>query len=254
MKNLLLSLNNVSMCYKHDDFTVQALDNINLELYRGEILGIIGESGSGKSTIAKLITCMEKATAGELFFAEKNITNLSQREQRNLYRDIQMVFQDAVGSFNSRRTIGESIAEAISNLCDDDHDCIAGHVLNLLLEVGLKAEYAQKYPHELSGGECQRAAIARALAVKPSVLICDEATSALDVSVQARIIKLLLQLRDKYNISIIFISHDLPLVSSITDRIIIMHNGKIVEAGKTSDIINNPQTLYTQTLLEAVLS
>lgn len=164
-----------------------------------------------------------------------------------------MVFQNAVGSFNPRMKIGKSIEEIIQLLGECSKACLNKKVEDLLVDVGLKGEYADKYPHEISGGECQRAAIARAMAVNPQILICDEATSALDVSAQARIVDLLVHLKEEHGLSMLFITHDLPLVSSLTDRLIIMSKGKIVESGNTKEIIENPKSEYTKKLLEAVL-
>ena len=163
-----------------------------------------------------------------------------------------MVFQDAVGSFNPRRKIGESISDTLCRLCGEKKHTAGKETALLLEDVGLPGDYAEKYPHELSGGECQRAAIARAMSVHPEILICDEATSALDVSAQAKIVELLMHLRRIHNVSILFITHDLPLVSNISDRILIMNEGELVEEGSTEEVIIRPKTVYTRRLLDAV--
>ena len=249
----LLRFENVSMHFDDAAGRTQAVDRISFSLAQRELLGIVGESGSGKSTVAKLLTGLHTPTGGNILLAGKNITRASGKERRTLYTRIQMVFQDAPGSFNPRRTIGAMIGETICRLCTPDERDTKQRVAQLLTEVGLPAAYAGRYPHEMSGGECQRAAIARAMAVHPEILVCDEATSALDVSVQAKIIALLLHLQQEHGMSLLFISHDLPLVSSIADRVLIMQNGRIVEQGTTSRVLREPSEEYTRNLLRAAL-
>ena len=249
----LLRFDNVSMHFDDAAGRVQAVDGISFSLARRELLGIVGESGSGKSTVAKLLTGLHLPTRGSILLDGKDITHTRGKERRALYTRIQMVFQDASGSFNPRRTIGAMIGETICRLCTPDERDTSRRVAELLAEVGLPAAYADRYPHEMSGGECQRAAIARAMAVHPEILICDEATSALDVSVQAKIIALLLHLQREHGMSLLFISHDLPLVSSIADRVLIMQNGRIVEQGETSRVLREPSEDYTRNLLRAAL-
>ena len=249
----LLRFDNVSMHFDDAAGRVQAIDGISFSLAQRELLGIVGESGSGKSTVAKLLTGLHTPTGGNIFLDGKDITHAVGKERRTLYTRIQMVFQDAVGSFNPRRTVGAMIGETICRLCTPDARATEKRVTELLAEVGLPSSYATRYPHEMSGGECQRAAIARAMAVHPEILVCDEATSALDVSVQAKIISLLLHLQREHGMSLLFISHDLPLVSSIADRVLIMQNGRIVEQGKTSRVLREPSEDYTRNLLQAAL-
>ena len=249
----LLRFDNVSMHFDDAAGRVQAIDSISFSLARRELLGIVGESGSGKSTVAKLLTGLHAPTGGRILLGGRDITHTSGRERRALYTRMQMVFQDAVGSFNPRRTIGAMIGETICRLCTPDERDTDKRVAQLLAEVGLPASYAARYPHEMSGGECQRAAIARAMAVHPDILICDEATSALDVSVQAKIVALLLHLQQEHAMSLLFISHDLPLVSSIADRVLIMQDGRIVEQGETSRVLREPSEDYTRNLLRAAL-
>ena len=249
----LLRFDNVSMHFDDAAGRVQAIDGISFSLAQRELLGIVGESGSGKSTVAKLLTGLHTPTGGNILLDGKDITHAGGKERRTLYTRIQMVFQDAVGSFNPRRTVGAMIGETICRLCTPDERDTKRRVAELLTEVGLPTSYATRYPHEMSGGECQRAAIARAMAVHPEILVCDEATSALDVSVQAKIIALLLHLQREHGMSLLFISHDLPLVSSIADRVLIMQNGRIVEQGETSRVLREPSEDYTRNLLQAAL-
>ena len=248
----ILVCENLTMTFDDGEYIVHALKNVSFSLGKNEVLGIIGESGSGKSTIAKLITGLYQPTGGNIFLGGRSIVRLKRQAQKEVYTKVQMVFQDAVGSFNPRRKIGESISDTLCRLCGEKKHT-AGKETSLLLEdVGLPGDYAEKYPHELSGGECQRAAIARAMSVHPEILICDEATSALDVSAQAKIVELLMHLRRIHNVSILFITHDLPLVSNIRDRILIMNEGELVEEGSTEEVITRPKTVYTRRLLDAV--
>ena len=252
-EDTFLRFENISMHFDDAAGRVQAVDSISFSLARRELLGIVGESGSGKSTVAKLLTGLHLPTSGNILLDGKDITHAHGKERRALYTRIQMVFQDAPGSFNPRRTVGAMIGETICRLCTPDEHDTKRRVAELLAEVGLPAAYADRYPHEMSGGECQRAAIARAMAVHPEILVCDEATSALDVSVQAKIIALLLHLQREHGMSLLFISHDLPLVSSIADRVLIMQNGRIVEQGETSRVLREPSEDYTRNLLRAAL-
>ena len=249
----LLRFENVSMHFKDGADHIRAVDDISFSLRQKELLGIVGESGSGKSTVAKLLTGLHTATGGRILLDGADITHAAGKARRALYTRVQMVFQDAPGSFNPRRTVGAMIGETICRLCAPDGRRTEERVAALLSEVGLPASYAHRYPHEMSGGECQRAAIARAMAVHPDILLCDEATSALDVSVQAKIVSLLLHLQKEHGMSLIFISHDLPLVSSIASRVLIMRAGRIVEEGTASDVLVSPANDYTKKLLCAAL-
>lgn len=249
----LLRFENVSMHFDGDTARTQAVDAMTFSLYERERLGLVGASGSGKTTAAKLLTGLLTPTEGRILLAGKNVVGASGRVRKELCRRIQMVFQDAHGSFNPRRSIGAAIRETICNLCPSDTQSVDRRVAALLDEVELPASYATRYPHEVSGGECQRAAIARAMAVSPDILICDEATSALDTCVQEKIITLLRRLQKEHGMSLLFISHDLPLVSSITDRILILRHGRIIEQGRTADILREPHERDTKELLHAVL-
>ena len=230
----------------------KAVDDVSFSVQAGETLGIVGESGSGKSTLAKMITRLTDITDGTLKFQGKDITKLKQSQLRDVYGNIQMVFQNPAGSFDPRRTLGDGIGESLRNRGMKKAD-IAIRVKELLEQCGLEEELAKRYPHEVSGGQCQRAAIARALAVSPDILICDEATSALDVTVQKQILELLTELKQKENLSFILICHDLALVQAFCDKVLVLHHGKTVEYGTPDDIINHPKMDYTKKLIDSVL-
>ena len=229
----------------------KAVDDVSFSLKAGETLGIVGESGSGKSTLAQMITRLTDITEGILKFQGKDITKLKQRQLKDVYGKIQMVFQNPVGSFDPRRTLGDGIGESLRNRGMKKTE-VAKRVKELLEQCGLAEEFAGRYPHEVSGGQCQRAAIARALAIEPKVLICDEATSSLDVTIQKQIMELLEDLKDTHGLSFIFICHNLALVQSFCDKVLVLSEGKVVENGKPDDIINEPQEAYTKKLVDAV--
>lgn len=227
-----------------------AVDDVSFHLNAGQCLGIVGESGSGKSTIARMIARLEPASGGEILFQNQNITTYSAKQMKTVYRHMQMIFQNPSESFNPRKTLGTSITEGMKNFGISKKEACQMTV-KLLDRTGLDESYASRYPHQISGGQCQRAAIARALALRPDVLICDEATSALDVSVQQQILKLLNELQEEYHLSLLFISHDLALVQQLCRQVMVLYNGKIVEAGDTDSIIQNPQNPYTKQLLDS---
>ena len=229
----------------------QALHEISFSIERGEVLTLLGPSGSGKSTLAKMITRLTDITEGTLKFEGKDITRLKHNQLKDVYGNIQMVFQNPVGSFDPRRTLGDGIGESLRNRGMKKAD-IEKRVAELLEQCGLSSEFAKRYPHEVSGGQCQRAAIARALAVEPKVLICDEATSALDVTIQKQIMELLEELKEKHGLSFIFICHNLALVQMFCDRVLVLYEGKVVESGLPDDIINEPKQAYTRKLVDAV--
>lgn len=248
----ILEINNLTKIFVTEgkpDFT--ALDHVSFQLYPGETLGIVGESGSGKSTLAKTITRLIDATEGTVTLDGQDITRAKGKELRDVYKDIQMVFQTPVSSFDPRRTLGDGIGESLRNRGVSKKET-EKTVLDLLEKCGLTAEFAGRYPHEVSGGQCQRAAIARALAIQPKILICDEATSALDVTVQQQIMELLKKLREESSISYLFICHNLGLVQSFCDRIVVMYEGKIVEAGTPDEVIMHPKSEYAKKLIESV--
>ena len=229
----------------------KAVDDVSFSLKAGETLGIVGESGSGKSTLAKMITRLTDITEGTLKFQGKDITKLKRSQLKDVYGNIQMVFQNPVGSFDPRRTLGDGIGESLRNRGIKKAE-VTKRVKELLEQCGLADEFAGRYPHEVSGGQCQRAAIARALAIEPKVLICDEATSSLDVTIQKQIMELLEDLKDTHGLSFIFICHNLALVQSFCDKVLVLSEGKVVESGKPDDIINEPQETYTKKLVDAV--
>ena len=229
----------------------KAVDDVSFSLKAGETLGIVGESGSGKSTLAKMITRLTDITEGTLKFQGKDITKLKWSQLKDVYGNIQMVFQNPVGSFDPRRTLGDGIGESLRNRGIKKAE-VTKRVKELLEQCGLADEFAGRYPHEVSGGQCQRAAIARALAIEPKVLICDEATSSLDVTIQKQIMELLEDLKDTHGLSFIFICHNLALVQSFCDKVLVLSDGKVVESGKPDDIINEPQEAYTKKLVDAV--
>lgn len=228
-----------------------AVDGVSFHVDKGECVGLVGESGCGKSTIAKMVTRLLEVEEGQILLHDRDITHCKGKERRDVYRQLQMVFQMPTDSFNPRISLGSSIAEVMVNYGISKSQA-KQRTLELLDLVGLKREYAKRYPHQISGGECQRAAIARALAIDPALLICDEATSALDVSVQAQIVALILELQQKLEMSYLIICHDLALVQNICDRVLVMHRGSVVEAGETREVIENPQHPYTKLLLSSV--
>ena len=242
MNEIILQCKNIKKKYKKKDHYHIAANNISFALKKGECLAIVGESGCGKSTLARIIMNLEKADDGKVILDGNNITNIKGKKLSSVYKDIQMVFQDAIGSLNPKMTIGESIKEYVCSLCSTTKEEREKKVEDLLELVGLPKEFKNRYPHELSGGQCQRVAIARALSSHPKVLICDEATSALDVSVQAQVLDLLIKMKNNLNISYIFITHDLALVSSFCDRVIVIKDGSIVEEGYVDKVINDPKS------------
>ncbi len=233
---------------------VNAVRGLSFALMPGECLGIIGESGSGKSTVAKMITRLTDVTEGTILLDGEDITRRRGSRMRDVYQKLQMVFQMPVESFDPRQTLGSGIGESLRNR-GMGRKAAGEEVKKLLLMCGLTEEFAGKYPHEVSGGQCQRAAIARAIAVRPKVLICDEATSALDVTVQKEIIQLLNDLRRKQGdgLSILFISHDIALVQQFCDRVLVMYHGEVVEQGNPDEVIAHPQDPYTKRLIESIL-
>ncbi|MDO5779829.1 MAG: ABC transporter ATP-binding protein [Clostridium sp.] len=253
MNEIILQCKNIKKKYKKKDHYHIAANNISFALKKGECLAIVGESGCGKSTLARVIMNLEKADDGKVILDGNNITNIKRKNLSSVYKDIQMVFQDAIGSLNPKMTIGESIKEYVCSLCSTTKEERERKVEDLLELVGLPKEFKNRYPYELSGGQCQRVAIARALSSHPKVLICDEATSALDVSVQAQVLDLLIKMKNNLNISYIFITHDLALVSSFCDRVIVIKDGSIVEEGYVDKVINDPKSDYTKLLLNSIL-
>lgn len=232
------------------DYT--AVDDISFSMGEGEKLAIIGESGSGKTTVANLITRLIDADSGTIWLEEKEITNLKGRALKPVYQKMQMVFQTPTESFDPRQTLGSGVAESLINHGMKKKEAMK-EAEDLLALCGLKKEFVKRYPHEVSGGQCQRAAIARAIAIKPKLLILDEATSALDVTVQKEILELLEELRKERGMSYLFICHDIALVQNFCDRVLVMHQGKIIEEGSPDEVICHPKEAYTKKLIESVL-
>ena len=252
MDDVILEAQHLKKVFISGKKSMTAVDDVSFELRQGECLGIVGESGSGKSTIVKMITHLQSITEGNVILKGKDITNVKGKELREVYKDIQMVFQMPMESFDPRRTLGDVIGESLRNMGLSRKET-RERVEKLLERCGLDKEYADRYPHQVSGGQCQRAAIARALAVEPSVLICDEATSALDVTVQKQILKLLMELKQKENFSFLLICHDLALVQAFCDRVLVLYHGETVESGTPDEIINHPKMDYTKKLIDSVL-
>ena len=236
---------------KKEEF--KALDGINLQLYKGETLGLVGESGCGKSTLVKTIVQIEKVSNGSIFYKGTDITRLSKSELNNYRKDVQLIFQDPDSSLNPKKTIGSLIMEPmIVHKIDKKDNSYKNLCIALLKDVGLKKNVFYKYPHELSGGQKQRVGIARAISVRPKVLICDESVSALDVSVQAQVLNLLNHLKKKLKLTYIFISHDLSIVKYMSDKIVVMKEGVFKEIGFSEDIYNDPKMDYTKKLIGAI--
>ena len=231
-----------------------AVNHISFDLMPGECLGIIGESGSGKTTVVNMITRLLDVTKGSILLDGEEITNVSGESLRKAYAKMQMVFQTPTDSFDPRRRLGDGIGESLRNAGWSRTDTKT-ETIRLLEECGLPAEFADRYPHQVSGGQCQRAAIARALAIRPKVLICDEATSALDVTIQKEILELLNRLRweKRLDLSILFICHDIAVVQQFCDRVLVMYKGSIVEEGKPEEVVRNPQNEYTKRLIDSIL-
>jgi oligopeptide transport system ATP-binding protein len=232
--------------------TLKAVDGVSLYIDEGEILGLVGESGCGKTTTGRSIVRLLNPTDGNIIFLGDDITHKNKKELQSIYKNIQLIFQDPYASLNPRKKVGKAIMEVLKVHGENDKNKQIEKTKELFSLVGLNDQAMEKYPHEFSGGQRQRVIIARALAVSPKLIICDEPVSALDVSIQAQIINLLIELRDKLGLSYLFISHDLRVIQYISDRVSVMYLGKIVEEATTEALFSNPLHPYTMALLSSV--
>jgi len=232
---------------------VKAVDDVSFTLRKGEIIGLVGESGCGKSTLGRVLLCLDEATSGTALFEGRDLFSMDKRSLRKLRKDFQIIFQDPYSSLNPRMTVGESVMEPLKvhNLYKDSKER-KEKVIELLEKVGMEADHYSRYPHQFSGGQRQRISIARSLGLNPKFILCDECVSALDVSVQAQVLNLLQDLKDEFDLSYVFISHDLSVIKFIADQVLVMQKGKIVERGDVESVINDPQNPYTQMLIESI--
>ncbi len=259
-KKPILEINNLatyfntsnSMFFAKND-VVKAVDDVSFQLFEGETLGLVGESGCGKTTLGRTILHLEKATKGEIFYYKMDVTKLKGQALKNFRKEVQIIFQDPFSSLNPRIPVGIAIMEPmkVHNVLNSD-DERKQKVFSILESVGLSEEHFYRYPHEFSGGQRQRIGIARSIALNPKVIICDESVSALDVSVQAQVLNLLNKLKHDFGFTYIFISHDLAVVKYMSDQLIVMNNGKIEEIGDADEIYNSPKTDYTKKLIDAI--
>ena len=258
-KEILLSIRDIKKWFAIDDKLigkptsfVKAVDGVSFDVYKGEVLGLVGESGCGKTTISRSILGLTQPTSGSIVFEGKELMGMKKKELRKMRSDLQIVFQDPYSSLSPRMRIAETIAEPMEIQKRGTRKERRQRVEELLEIVGLEKGFADRYPHEFSGGQRQRIGIARVLAADPKFMICDEPVSALDVSVRSQILNLLLQLKEDFGLTMLFISHDLSVVEYICDRIIVMYLGKVMEIAKRDDLYKNPAHPYTQALLSAI--
>ena len=231
---------------------MRAVDGVSLKIQRGETFGLVGESGCGKSTLGRALMCLQTPTAGKILFQGKEISIRDRNALRHLYREMQIIFQDPFSSLNPRMTIGEAVSRPLkihTDMADEERKQTVARILD---RVGLSPDAAERYPHEFSGGQRQRIVVARALVLNPRLAIADEPTSALDVSIQAQILILLQELKEEFDLSMLFITHDLGVIRVMCDRVAVMYLGKIVEVAETAGLFAEPMHPYTQALLSAI--
>ena len=229
---------------------VKAVESVNFEIPEGEILGLVGESGSGKTTLGRSIIRLIEPSEGEIFYNNENILNFNEKDMRELRKDFQIIFQDPYASLDPRKKIVDIISQGLKIHTTMNKQEIYNKVKSIIKEVGLQEEHLNRYPHEFSGGQRQRIGIARALVLDPKFIIADEPVSALDVTIQAQILNLILELKEKYSLTILFISHDLSVINQIADRVMVMYLGHIVEVASTKNLFSNPRHPYTKSLIE----
>lgn len=258
-KDILLEVKNLSVHFpiragllQRTVGYVKAVDGVSFSVHKGETVGLVGESGCGKSTIGRAIVRLNHPSGGEILYQNKNILALEGEELRKNRKNLQIIFQDPYSSLNPRQTVKRLLAEVLTVQQGCSRENVPERVEALMEAVGLNPVYAERYPHEFSGGQRQRVAIAKALALEPEFIVCDEAVSALDVSIQSQIINLLLDLKEQHQITYLFISHALNVVEHISDRVIVMYLGKVMENAKTEELFSNPQHPYTKALLSAI--
>ena len=253
VRNLRVWFETPSSLFAGKQEPVKAVTDVSFTIESGTTVGLVGESGSGKTTVGKALLKLEKATAGEVIFEGRNILPLSEADFRPYRRKMQMIFQDPYGSLNPRMTVEQIVGEPLEiHFAKMTRSERRDRVTELLNLVELPSDFLSRYPHEFSGGQRQRIGIARALAVKPDFIVCDEAVSALDVSVQAQVVNLLQDLQEQLGLTYLFIAHDLAVVEHISDHVLVMYRGEIVESASAKEIYQNPRHEYTQRLLEAV--
>jgi oligopeptide transport system ATP-binding protein len=231
---------------------VRAVDGVSFKIERGETLGLVGESGSGKSTVCRAVLQLIEPTSGSIEFEGRAIAGLGRRQMRPLRREMQMIFQDPYASLNPRKRVGQIVGDPLKRQGIASGSDLRRQVQELLERVGLSSEHYNRFPHEFSGGQRQRIGIARALSLKPKLVICDEPVSALDVSIQAQIVNLLDDLQDEFGLAYLFVAHDIGIVRHISDRIAVMNEGKLVEQGTADQVCESPKDDYTKKLLAAV--
>ena len=229
---------------------VKAVENVSFKIPEGEILGLVGESGSGKTTLGRSIIRLIEPSAGEILYNNKNIIDYSEKEMRKLRKEFQIIFQDPFASLDPRKKIFDIISQGLKIHTNLNKQEIYEKVLTIIKDVGLQEEHLNRYPHEFSGGQRQRIGIARSLVLDPKFIIADEPVSALDVTIQAQILNLILELKEKYSLTILFISHDLSVINQIADRVMVMYLGHIVEVASTKNLFSNPKHPYTKSLIE----